>query len=123
MGIVVPHLVLRAFRKIADHPAVLAVHRGDPGRRTAALGQRPEHFGEHAVIGAEATEHPGLQAAGEPEAAEIVDGFLRQTALGGGLLGAPAQSRDERTGALDEDCSVFLRNCCRDSYVHTSRMA
>ena len=57
VGIVVPHLVLRAFRKIADHPAVLAMHGGDPGRRTAALGQRAEHFGEHAVVGAEAAEH------------------------------------------------------------------
>ena len=107
VGIVVPHLVLRALRKIADHPAVLAMHGGDPGRRAAALGQRAEHFGEHAVVGAEAAEHPGLQAAGQPEAAEIVDGFLRQTALGGGLFGALAQSRDERAGALDEDFRVL----------------
>ena len=101
-----------AFRKIADHPVVLAMHRADPGRRAAALRQRAEHFREHAVVGGEAAEHRGLQAAGQAEAAEVVDGFLRQPALGGGLRGALAQRGNERAGALDEDFGAFRWRVC-----------
>ena len=124
VGIFAPHVALRLFRKIADHPAVLAVHGGDPGRRAAALRQGAEHFREHAVVGGEAAEHRGLQAAGQPEALEIVDGFFRQAALGGGLFGALAQCGNERAGALDEDFGVSRVGTCGGCHrvIHVGTM-
>ena len=116
--ILAPDVALRLLGEIADHPVVLAVHGADPGRRAAALRQGAEHFREHAIVGGKAAEHRGLQATGQSEAAEIVDGFLRQAALGGGLLGALAQHGNERAGALDEDFGVFVgRHSLRHSWA------
>ena len=64
----------------------------------------------------------GLQAAGNPKAAEIVDGLLWPAALGGGLPGALAQDGNERASARSMRISARSVDVLRQSRRSWIRM-